>query len=77
MSEKLHPSLQPQIDSVDQHLNQQLKEINSFNNSSQLIKDFKNFDNHECKKYKTKSKRYKNSNNLILSVDCVLVLAVS
>ena len=56
MSEKLYPSLQPQADSLEQHLNLRLEEINSFNNSIQNIKDSKNFYNHEAKKYKEKSK---------------------
>ena len=45
MSEKLYPCLQPS-DSLDLRL----KEINSFNNSIQNIKDIQNFYNHEAKK---------------------------
>ena len=77
MNEKLYPSLQPQVDSLEQHLNLRLKEINSFNNSIQNIKDIKNFYNHEAKKYKKKSKQYKLINCLIQSVDGVSILAVS
>ena len=77
MNEKLYPSLQPQVDSLEQHLNLRLKEINSFNNSIQNIKDMKNFYNHEAKKYKKKSKQYKLINCLIQSVDGVSILAVS
>ena len=51
MSEKLYPCLQPS-DSLDLRL----KEINSFNNSIQSMKDIQNFYNHEAKKYKKKSK---------------------
>ena len=77
MNKKLYPSLQPQVDSLEQHLNLRLKEINSFNNSIQNIKDNKNFYNHEAKKYKKKSKQYKLINCLIQSVDGVSILAVS
>ena len=77
MNEKLYPSLQPLVDSLEQHLNLRLKEINSFNNSIQNIKDIKNFCNHEAKKYKKKSKQYKLINCLIQSVDGVSILAVS
>ena len=77
MNEKLYPSLQPQVDNLEQHLNLRLKEINSFNNSIQNIKDIKNFYNHEAKKYKKKSKQYKLINCLIQSVDGVSILAVS
>ena len=71
MSEKLYPCLQQ-----DQNLDLRLKEINSFNNSIQNIKDIQNFYNHEAKKYK-KSKIYKSINGLIQSIDGVSVLAVS
>ena len=77
MNEKLYPSLQPQVDSLEQHLNLRLKEINSFNISIQNIKDIKNFYNHEAKKYKKKGKQYKLINCLIQSVDGVSILAVS
>ena len=72
MSEKLYPCLQPS-DSLDLRL----KEINSFINSIQIIKDIQNFYNHEAKKYKKKSKTYKIINDLIQSIDGVSVLAVS
>ena len=72
MSEKLYPCLQPS-DSLDLRL----KEINSFNNSIQNIKDIQNFYNHEAKKYKKKSKIYKLINCLIQSIDGVLSLGVS
>ena len=72
MSEKLYPCLQPS-DSLDLRL----KEINSFNNSIQNIKDIQNFYNHEAKKYKKKSKIYKLINCLIQSIDGVLLLGVS
>ena len=72
MSEKVYPCLQPS-DSLDLRL----KEINSFNNSIQNIKDIQNFYNHEAKKYKKKSKTYKIINELIQSIDGVLLLGVS
>ena len=72
MSEKLYPCLQQ-----DQNLDLRLKEIKSFNNSIQNIKDIQNFYNHEAKKYKKKSKIYKLINCLIQSIDGVSVLAVS
>ena len=72
MSEKLYPCLQPS-DSLDLRL----KEINSFDNSIQNIKDIQNFYNHEAKKYKKKSKTYKTINGSIQSIDGVSVLAVS
>ena len=72
MSEKLYPCLQQ-----DQNLDLRLKEINSFNNSIQNIKDIQNFYNHEAKKYKKKSKIYKLINALIQSIDGVLLLGVS
>ena len=59
------------------NLDMRLKEINSFNNSIQNIKDIQNFYNHEAKKYKKKSKQYKLINCLIQSIDGVSVLAVS
>ena len=58
-------------------LDLRLKEINSFNNSIQNIKDIQNFYNHEAKKYKKKSKVYKLMNCLIQSIDGVLLLCVS
>ena len=72
MSEKSYPCLQPS-DSLDLRL----KEINSFKNSIQNIKDIQKFYNHEAKKYKKKSKTYKIKNGLIQSIDGVSVLAVS
>ena len=51
---KLYPCLQQ-----DQNVDLRLKEINSFNNSIQNIKDIQNFYNHEAKKYKEQSKIYK------------------
>ena len=54
MSEKLYPCLQPS-DSLDLRL----KEINSFNNSIQNIKDIQKFYNHEAKKYKKNLKYIK------------------
>ena len=72
MSEKLYPCLQPS-DSLDLRL----KEINSFNNSLQNIKDIQKFYNQEDKKYKKKSKTYKIINGLIQSIDGISVLAVS
>ena len=75
MSEKLYPCLKQnqKPDSLDLRL----KEINSFNNSIQNMKDIQNFYNHECKKYKKKSKTYKIINCLIQSIDGVLLLGVS
>ena len=61
----------------DQNLDLRLKEINSFNNSIQNIKDIQNFYNHEAKKYKKKSKIYKLINCLSQSIDGVLLLGVS
>ena len=66
MSEKLYPCLQQ-----DQNLDLRLKEINSFNNSIQNIKDIQKFYNHEAKKYKKKSKIHKLTNCLIQSIDGV------
>ena len=48
-----------------------LKEINSFNNSFQIIKDIQNFYNHEAKMYEKKSRTYKTINGLIQSIDGV------
>ena len=72
MSEKLYPCLQQ-----DQNLDLRLKEINSFNNSIQNIKDIQNFYNHEAKKYKKKSKIYKLINYLFQFIDRVLLLGAS
>ena len=69
---KLYPSLR-ESDSLDFRL----KEINSINNSYQNFKDIQNFYNHECKKYKKKSKTYKIINGLIQSIDGVSLLGVS
>ena len=54
MSEKLYPCLQS-----SDSLELRLKEINSFNNSIQNIKDIQNFYNHEAKKYKKNPKHIK------------------
>ena len=59
------------------NLDLRLKEINSFNNSIQNIKDIQSFYNHEAKKFKKKSKQYKLITCLIQSIDGVSVLAVS
>ena len=75
MSEKFYPCLQ-QNQNPD-NLDLRLKEIKSSNNSIQNMKDYKNFYNHEAKKYKKKSKTYKIINALIQSDDGVSVLAVS
>ena len=72
MSEKLYPCLRE-----SDNLDMRLKEINSFNNSIQNIKEIQNFYNHEAKKYKKKSKIYKLINCLIQSIDGISVLAVS
>ena len=72
MGEKLYPCLRE-----SDNLDLRLKEINSFNNSFQNIKDIQNFYNHEAKKYKKKSKQYKLINCLIQSIDGVSVLGVS
>ena len=72
MSEKLYPCLRE-----SDNLDLRLKEINSFNNSIQNIKDIQKFYNHEAKKYKKKSKTYKLINCLIQSIDGVLLLGVS
>ena len=69
---KLYPCLR-ETDNLDMRL----KEINSFINSIQNIKDIQNFYNHEAKKYKKKSKQYTLINCLIQSIDGVSVLAVS
>ena len=55
MSEKLYPCLQSQAD----RLVMLLKEINSFNNSIQNIKDIQNFYIHEAKNYEKNSKTLK------------------
>ena len=75
MSEKLFPCLQ-QNQNPDS-LDLRLKEINSFNNSFQNIKDIQTFYNHEAKKYKKKSKMYKLINCLIQSNNRVSLLGVS
>ena len=72
MSEKLYLCLRE-----SDNLDLRLKEINSFNNSIQNIKDIQKFYNHEAKKYKKKSKQYKLINCLIQSIDGVSVLGVS
>ena len=54
---KLYPCLrESDTEGASRKLDLRLKEINSFNNSIQNIKDIQNFYNHECKKYKKKSK---------------------
>ena len=72
MSKKLYPCLRE-----SDNLDMRLKEINSFKNSIQNIKDIKKFYNREAKKYKKKSKIFKIINGLIQSIDGVSVLAVS
>ena len=62
MSGKFYPSIQPQqhvrADTLEQHLNLRLKDINRFNISIRNIKDIKNVYNHEAKTYKHKSEIY-------------------
>ena len=72
MSKKLYPNLR-ESDSLDMRL----KEINSFNNSIQIIKDIQIFYNHEVKNFKKKSNTDKIMNGLIQSIDRVLLLGVS
>ena len=48
-----------------------LKEVKRFKDSIQNIKNIQIFYNHEAKKYKKKTKTYKNINGLIQSVDGV------
>ena len=64
-------------DNFEQHLNLQLKERNSFNNSIQNVIFIKNIYNHEAKIYKEKRKQYMLINCLKQSLDGVFVLAVS
>ena len=72
MNENLYPCLR-ESDSLDFRI----KEVISFNISIRNIKDIQSFHNHECKKYKKKSKTYKIINGLIQSIDGVLLLGVS
>ena len=54
-----------------------MKEINSFINSIQKIKDVKNFYNHECEKYKNKSKTFKIINAVIQYVHTCVTLSIT
>jgi len=81
--EKLYPNLgsNPQgnhnLNSLEQQLELRLKEMNSFNNSVNNIKDIKNFYNYETKKYKKLNDRFKLLNNLLQTIDTLIILGVT
>ena len=78
--EKLYPSHgsnpqgNPNPNSLEQQLELRLKEMNSFNNSVNNIKDIKHFYNYETKKYKKLNDRFKLLNNLLQTIDTLVFL---
>ena len=74
--EKLYPSLNS-VSSIESALNQQLKEINSFQNSVQNIKGIRSFYTHEVKKYKKKCRTLKILCGLVNGVDCFVIVGVT
>ena len=74
--QKLYPSLNS-VSSIESALNQQLKEINSFQNSVQNIKDIRTFYSHEVKKYKKKCKTIKLISGMINCIDTFVIVGVT
>ena len=91
MEQKLYPSLTPatanatasppapyDVESmINKHLQNELQKVNSFNNSIQNISLMMKYYEMEEKKYKQKYNKYKLINNLINSLDGIIVIGTT
>ena len=84
MEQKLYPSLTPSTPTpydvesmINKHLQSELQKVNSFNNSIQNISLMMKFYEMEEKKYKQKYNKYKLINNLINSLDGIIVIGTT
>ena len=86
MEQKLYPSLTPtasppapyDVESmINKRLQSELQKINSFNNSIQIISLMMKYYEMEEKKYKQKYNKYKLINNLINSLDGLIVIGTT
>ena len=86
MEQKLYPSLTPtaspsapyDVESmINKRLQSELQKVNSFNNSIQNISLMMKYYEMEEKKYKQKYNKYKLINNLINSLDGIIVIGTT
>ena len=86
MEQKLYPSLTPtaphsapyDVESmINKHLQSELQKVNSFNNSIQNISLMMKYYEMEENKYKQKYNKYKLINNLINSLDGIIVIGTT
>ena len=86
MEQKLYPSMTPtasppapyDVESrINKRLQSELQKINSFNNSIQSISLLMKYYEMEEKKYKQKYNKYKLINNLIYSLDGIIVIGTT
>ena len=82
MEPKLYPSLTPTASpptpyDVESMINKQLAKVSSFNNSIQNISLMMKYYEMEEKKYKQKYNKYKLINNLINSLDGIIVIGTT
>ena len=86
MEQKLYPPLTPTAPSsapydvesmINKHLQSELQKVNSFNNSIQNISLMMKYYEMEEKKYKQKYTKYKLINNLINSLDGIIVIGTT
>ena len=84
MEQKLYPSLTPSTPApydvesmINKRLQSELQKVNSFNNSIQNISPMMKYYEMEEKKYKQKYNKYKLINNLINSLDGIIVIGTT
>ena len=84
MEQKLYPSLTPSTPTpydvesmINKRLQSELQKVNSFNNSIQNISLMMKYYEMEEKKYKQKYNKYKLINNLINSLDGIIVIGTT
>ena len=84
MEQKLYPSLTPSTPApydvesmINKRLQSELQKVNSFNNSIQNISLMMKYYEMEEKKYKQKYNKYKLINNLINSLDGIIVIGTT
>ena len=84
MEQKLYPSLTPSTPApydvesmINKRLQSELQKVNSFNNSVQNISLMMKYYEMEEKKYKQKYNKYKLINNLINSLDGIIVIGTT
>ena len=89
MEQKLYPSVTPtasppapydvesMINKINKRLQSELQKVNSFNNSIQNISLMMKYYEMEEKKYKQKYNKYKLINNLINSLDGIIVIGTT